>query len=345
MKVSEDGVAYEPVALALGGSKIVVAWQQHESASTSGVRMRMIDRVTLEPLPGNEIVVASSSLKSASNIRLAASPDGFGLTHQWKDYTFGDITSQAHFFDSDGQTQGWYIDATSGGGTYPSLAYDGTYWGFFYLEGGHLWLRALAGQGSFAWSQLLVNANSSGGGGGFNPTTGHFVAAYLEATGLGEIATVEAGPNGAVIHSGTHVSLGGGAPKSPELAWSGDGFGVVWDDSRSGIRQIYFRALDSSGEPTGEEIPVGGNGTSPRIATNGTVFAIVWRDAQTSELHFKAIDHAGQPVGDEIVVATGLAAHLVGPNVTWDGERFVVVWFANEQGFGTEKIYAAAVCP
>ncbi|RLB55647.1 MAG: hypothetical protein DRI90_19290, partial [Deltaproteobacteria bacterium] len=94
----------------------------------------------------------------------------------------------------------------------------------------------------------------------------------------------------------------------------------------------------------GAEVAVVTNGYGTRIASNGQIYGLAWRTGG-GELHFKAVDSLGADVGTEHTLSIDVPNHSVVPHVTWDGERFVVAWFQNRQGQGTEEIYVAAVCP
>jgi hypothetical protein len=60
-------------------------------------------------------------------------------------------------------------------------------------------------------------------------------------------------PNGQMVGTEIRVSEEADESARPRVAWGNGSFGVVWNDSRNGNLDIYFRQLDATGNPVGTE--------------------------------------------------------------------------------------------
>ncbi|RLB64567.1 MAG: hypothetical protein DRI90_04240, partial [Deltaproteobacteria bacterium] len=223
IKVSEESRAYYPAIVKASNSALAVAWKTSYQLSTSELRMRLIDRQTLAPLPGAPTTVTAGSLYSQNTIRLVPSPSGFALTYSRKFFTNSETWCKAHMYDGTGVLLGSTFDATVGnvGCTHPSMAHDGTGWGYFHLGGGGVRLRFLDDTGGMLSTQIVDPATGGNGSvSGFNPTTQEYVVAYTASFNGGgsEIATARINLAGTVLDSGVRVSNGVSSSQLPEMA-------------------------------------------------------------------------------------------------------------------------------
>lgn len=65
------------------------------------------------------------------------------------------------------------------------------------------------------------------------------------------------------------------------LAFTGDRFGVVWQDRREGDYEIYFNTLDASGNKIGPDLNLSqsfGFSLNPALTWTGREFVVVWQD-------------------------------------------------------------------
>jgi hypothetical protein len=102
-----------------------------------------------------------------------------------------------------------------------------------------------------------------------------------------------------------------GAGVTPVLVWTGEGYGLAWEDERDGFEQseIYFRLLDERGAPASEELRVSnaaGISYWPSLAWNGTGFGLSWSDTREGhgEIYFVSITAEGAKVGEEALSIT-----------------------------------------
>jgi hypothetical protein len=131
----------------------------------------------------------------------------------------------------------------------------------------------------------------------------------------------------------------------PDIAGSPAGtFLCVWEDARSGNRDIYAAALDSVGFPLGRSLRVNDDtGTAdqlvPRVVTTGTSgYLVVWGDGREKqgEVYASYRSTTGAPLGVNRRITTDpvAAGSFQGePTVAWGkGGRTLVVWLDGREG-------------
>jgi hypothetical protein len=351
VKVSDHSRASHPKVFPVDGSTLAVAWQQEGY----GTLLRLADRATLAPLAPEPIQVEGTS-EAASQLRFAPWPSGFGLSYRTTHWLNGGSACRAKMFGPDLQQLGMaYASTADAACDSPSMVHDGAGWGYLWYRGnGDVFLRFLEDTG-----EPLSGAVVDEGGGyhgmvsGFNPLTQRYIVVYekgFEGEMGSEVVSAEVDLTGSVLASGVRISDAPGASSWPEIAWNGTGFGVIWEDDRDldAHYDLFFAELDGSGTPLGPEVELittaNGYLTGARIVSNGQVHGVVWR-AAGDEVRFQAIDHAGAKIGAEHLVATDVPEDVQVPDITWDGERFVVAWFEDTQGVQSEEVFLSAVCP
>jgi hypothetical protein len=81
----------------------------------------------------------------------------------------------------------------------------------------------------------------------------------------------------------------------PSLAWSGDEYGVVWDDERDGQWELYFARIDAMGDKIGGDVRLtfhAGTTVDASAVRNDTGYAVAWdddRDGGNREIYFNRI--------------------------------------------------------
>lgn len=107
------------------------------------------------------------------------------------------------------------------------------------------------------------------------------------------------------------ISDTAGVGVTPSVVWTGEGYGVAWEDERDGFEQaeIYFRLLDERGAPVGEELLISnaaGISYWPSLVWNGTGFGLAWSDSRTGrgEIYFANISAEGEKLGEEAPIIT-----------------------------------------
>ncbi len=114
------------------------------------------------------------------------------------------------------------------------------------------------------------------------------------------------------------------------LAWTGDGYGVVWADARQGVSQIYFARLDATGTKIGADRAVTSMSTDaalPVIAWNGTAFGLAFATEVSpaptpTEAYFEILAADGTPQGS--VVDVGASNGI--PSMVWADQTFALAY-------------------
>jgi hypothetical protein len=171
------------------------------------------------------------------------------------------------------------------------------------------------------------------------------------------------GPDALEIHAQATDSVGdpGGNPRrvltsghSPgqavnraaNLAMTGAGWAVAWQDGRSGISyDPYLMLVDGDGVPLTGEIQVADtypvNSYSyfgPAVAFSGEVIAVAW-GRNYSEIYLSLFDSSGSKIGGDLLLSD---SSRISVDLIWTGEAFLAAWADNRSGMGWE-IYTAAV--
>jgi hypothetical protein len=81
----------------------------------------------------------------------------------------------------------------------------------------------------------------------------------------------------------------------PSMSWTGSEYGVSWEDSRDGNREIYFVRVSAAGAKIGSDLRVtsdASSSTSPSLYWTGSEFGVSWydnRDGGNLEIYFARI--------------------------------------------------------
>jgi hypothetical protein len=102
---------------------------------------------------------------------------------------------------------------------------------------------------------------------------------------------------GVVLQADTPISRSGGGADFPEIVWTGTHYGVAWDEFREGVREVYFREIETDGTPITDVVRLSTGGGSAEYATlvwSGGVFGIAWEDPREApeQIYFSAIASA-----------------------------------------------------
>jgi hypothetical protein len=127
----------------------------------------------------------------------------------------------------------------------------------------------------------------------------------------------------------------------PALAWTGNEYGIAWEDTRDGNAEIYFLLLDARGNPLVPARRIT-NSTAfsdvPTIAWTGTEFGITWMDDRDGnwEVYFARLDRMGNRISEDLRVTNdpGLS---VRPRLVWSGSEYAIVWVDSRDG--NQEVY------
>lgn len=155
-----------------------------------------------------------------------------------------------------------------------------------------------------------------------------------------EIYFTRLSSTGAEIGSDVRVTLDPARSEFPSLAWTGDGYGVAWNDTRDGSFQIYFARLDPAGGRVGmdQRVTTTTNlAASPSLAWTGDGYGVAWhdtRDMMGLQIYFARLDLAGALAGTETRLSD-LAVRGGQASLAWSGGQHGVAWM-DPTGMGGE---------
>lgn len=89
-----------------------------------------------------------------------------------------------------------------------------------------------------------------------------------------------------------------GRSTDPAMVWNGQEYGMVWDDSRDGVLQVYFARIGHTCNKIGSEILVSQGHTGsgyPSIARTERGHGVTWWDMRDGnhEVYFASLDNFG----------------------------------------------------
>jgi hypothetical protein len=125
------------------------------------------------------------------------------------------------------------------------------------------------------------------------------------------------------------VTVGTTDGTDPTLAFTGDGYSIVWSDTRNANRELYLQRV-AAGALQGAAVRLTsatGYSGFPAAAWSGTELALGWEDGRlgSDEVYFGRFDRNGGALSLQrpLSSAAGLAYD---PAVVWNGTDFGVAW-------------------
>ncbi len=115
--------------------------------------------------------------------------------------------------------------------------------------------------------------------------------------------------DGTQAHPAVRLSDSGSAKATPDVAWNGESFAVVWSDALAGVSNIYFGLADAEGvvQRAGATLintPM--PSTYPAVAWNGQDWVVVWRDgsdATNGQILAQTVESNGNSGGSRQTLA------------------------------------------
>jgi len=136
-----------------------------------------------------------------------------------------------------------------------------------------------------------------------------------------------------------------GSSEYPSLAWNGSGYGIAWHDQRSGPWEIWFAALDATGNVLGAPFDISnnvglGDAMWPSFEWQNGEYGLAWQDNRYGnyEIRFARLSLSGHQMVPQRRVSqtTGDSTDCT---VGWAGQDFVVVW--DDTTDGHDEVYGA----
>jgi hypothetical protein len=162
-----------------------------------------------------------------------------------------------------------------------------------------------------------------------------------------EIFFARIGTAGSKIDDDVRVTDQAGESRNASLAFNSGGYGVAWEDERSGAGQadIFFARLDPAGAKIGIDVAVTSThvrAVRPSLVFTGAQYGVAWEDERdgNSEIYFNLIGVDGTLAGENVRITDAMGSSAVSALV-WNGAGFGLAWYdGREGGLG---VYFAAV--
>ncbi|WNG53648.1 hypothetical protein F0U59_01685 [Archangium gephyra] len=147
--------------------------------------------------------------------------------------------------------------------------------------------------------------------------------------------------------SGIPISTAANTQRKPAVAHDGTNYLVVWQDSRSGVFDIYGARVDGAGtvlDTSGIPLSTAANEQlEPAVAHNGTNYLVVWQDSRSGvfDIYGARVSGAGTVLNTNGILISTAVNTQERPEVAYNGSDFVVVW--EDSRNGNADIYGARV--
>jgi len=120
------------------------------------------------------------------------------------------------------------------------------------------------------------------------------------------------------------------------VAISGSNIHVVWNDTRNGNPEIYYKKSSNGGMSFGADIRLTNNSSNsimPSISASGSAVYVVWYDLRDGnfEIYFKRSNNEGVSWGTDTRLTNNPATSYL-PNVSSNGWVVNVVWCDDRDG-------------
>lgn len=157
-------------------------------------------------------------------------------------------------------------------------------------------------------------------------------------------------PSGVVLDS-TNILISREAYSQwySSVAFDSINYLVVWEDERSGTKDIYATRVSQTGtilDPLGIIIASASNDqATPSVTFDGTNYFVVWSDERGSSLDIYGarINQSGIVIDTQGIAISTASYSQHSPSVVFGGTNFLVAWGDERSGFPYPHIYGARV--
>jgi hypothetical protein len=160
-----------------------------------------------------------------------------------------------------------------------------------------------------------------------------------------EIYFVRVTPGGSKVGTELRVTNDTFNSLDPSLAWTGSGFGVVWNDRRDGNQEIYLALISAGGSKTSSDIRITNDGAMsfwPDAVWTGSEFGVAWMDTRDGdeEVFLALVEADGTKRSTDLQITNNSSSKNV-PEMAWGGSEFGIAW--QDTRGGNWEIYFALV--
>jgi hypothetical protein len=139
------------------------------------------------------------------------------------------------------------------------------------------------------------------------------------------------------------ITYNNGSTYYPSMVWTGRMYGISWWDSRDGNYEIYYAAVDSSGQkidPPGDVRVTYDSSYSeePSLIWTGKEYGVAWQDLRNGgpwkyEIYFVRFDTDGNKIGSDVRVTYSYdSSRSYRPSLAWTGNEYGIAWYDNRDG-------------
>ncbi len=135
---------------------------------------------------------------------------------------------------------------------------------------------------------------------------------------------------------------------SPQVAFNGSNYLVVWDNDNNG--DIYGARVSPSGvvlDPDGIAISDSGNAWSCAVASDGVNYFVVWTDARPGsnyyDIYGARVSQSGEVLDPGGIVISDAVEGQFEPAIAFNGRNYFVVWSDARNSYWPPDIYGARV--
>ena len=121
----------------------------------------------------------------------------------------------------------------------------------------------------------------------------------------------------------------------PDIVFDGTNYLVIWDDNRTGSRNVYGQFIDPDGNLVGDDFlisdNIGADQYLVRVAYNGMQFLAIWGDGRddpnNNGIYGQLFDTSGNLIGDNIPIAPSSGGiEKSWPDIGTNGSEFLIAW-------------------
>ena len=334
------------------GSQAGRLFHTHVCAKCLGVSRRIFARRSVWIPAGILFLLWISALSSCGQVDPSVAYGAENWLVVWSgDYAGGDsvygmrVAQDGELLDTVA-----FLIHPGGNGAYPDVAFDGENWGVVArrLVGGGLYgidFVRVGQEGDVLDSPSKEICTGSVASQSISFGDSCYLVVWLDYS-LNEIRASRVAPSGGVLDPlGFTVCTGGG---SPDIAFDGTNWLVVWQDSRNGTSNtdIYGALISSSGAVLGPgEVPIctsPGRQLSPSVSYGAGRYLVVWNDERMGS--WDSYGSFVTPVGE--VVPPGdfcISDYYHSPSTCFGLDNWLTVMERPHSSFVTPRIHAYLV--
>jgi hypothetical protein len=180
--------------------------------------------------------------------------------------------------------------------------------------------------------QISENDQTPAGAGGISWSGTSYVATYTGTSAGFDIWRSQLAPDGQKLQADELLKVSNSDGFGGPLIWTGDRYGVAWQERRDGDYEVYFRLLNESGS-TVEVPPVQlsdafGFSINVDLGWTGTRFVAVWQDERNGQFNLfgRTISVEGVPLSNEVQLVPDSSFPDEAPSVAASSDGIGVAW-------------------